>query len=186
MMKLDIQDLLAVKQWVEVGPEDERMTSAGYRQRVEAFVRALVAENTVLQKLQAGQEVTDEEIHELADLLERQDPFVTEELLRRVYDHKTAQFVQFMRHILGLEELESWSLTVHRSFDEFVADHTTLTSLQIQFLQTLRTFILQKGAIRRADLIELPFTRIHPNGVRGVFAPPEIDEIVAFAERLVA
>jgi type I restriction enzyme R subunit len=186
MMKLDIQDLLAVKQWVEVGPEHERMTSAGYRQRVEAFVRALVAENTVLQKLQAGQEVTDEEIHELADLLERQDPFVTEELLRRVYDHKTAQFVQFMRHILGLEELESWSLTVHRSFDEFVADHTTLTSLQIQFLQTLRTFILQKGAIRRADLIELPFTRIHPNGVRGVFAPPEIDEIVAFAERLVA
>lgn len=186
MMKLDIQDLLAVKEWVEVGPAHERLTSTGYRQRVETFVRGLVAENEVLQKLRAGQEVTEEEIYDLADLLQQQDPYVTEELLREVYDHKTAHFIQFIRHILGLEELESWSETVHRSFDEFVAAHTTLTLLQIQFLQTLRTFILQKGAIRKADLIELPFTRIHPNGVRGVFAPAEVDEILCFAEQLVA
>jgi type I restriction enzyme R subunit len=186
LVKLDIQDLLALKEWVEVGPERQRVSTVGYREQVESFIRELVAENEVLQKIRAGLDVTDAEIQELADLLRSHEPYVTEELFRTVYDHRTAAFAQFIRAILGMEELEPWSEAVHRAFDEFIAAHTTLTSLQIQFLQTLRTFILQKRAIRRADLVELPFTRIHPNGVRGVFAPSEIDELVAFAEHLVA
>ena len=186
MVRLDIQDLLAIKEWVEVGPERQRISTVGYREQVEQFIRGLVAENEVLQKIRAGLDVTDGEIDELAELLKKQVPFVTEELLRTVYDRRNAAFIQFIRAILGLEELESWSETIHRAFDEFIAAHTTLTSLQIQFLQTLRTFILQKRELRRADLVELPFTRIHPKGVRGVFAPAEIDELMAFAERLVA
>ena len=42
---------------------------------------------------------------------------------------------------LGLERLESWSATVTRAFDEFIAEHNGMTSLQIRFLQTLKTFI---------------------------------------------
>jgi type I restriction enzyme R subunit len=162
------------------------MTTSGYRARVEAAVRAMVKDNPVLQKLQVGEAVSDGEIAELARLLQEQDPFVTEEMLRNVYDHKTARFIQFIRHILGLEELTSWSETVTRAFDEFIAAHNTLTALQIRFLQTLRTFILQTGRVDKRDLIDAPFTRIHPKGIRGVFKPSEIEEIVGFATRLVA
>ena len=186
MMKLDIEDLVAVKEWVEFGPEHERMTSSAYRAGLEEYIRGLVAENPVLQKIQTGQEVSEEEIQELASLLERQSLHVTEDILRKVYDNRKAHFIQFIRHILDLEQLESWDVTVTRAFDEFIAAHTTLTALQIRFLQTLRTFILQTGKVEKQALIDMPFTRIHPKGVRGVFRPEEIDEIVAFAEQLVA
>ena len=111
---------------------------------------------------------------------------MTEELLRKVYDHRKARFIQFIRHILGVEPLVSWSEHVTRAFDAFIAEHSDLTTLQIRFLQTLRTFILQTGGVSRPDLINAPFTQIHPNGIRGVFRPQEVEEILDFTGRLVA
>jgi type I restriction enzyme, R subunit len=186
IVKLDISDLLAIKEVVEFGPEHERLTTSAYQDRVEQYVLALAAENPVLQKLKAGHDLTQVEVKALAELLASHDPYVTEELLRKVYDHKTARFMQFIKHILGLERLASWTETVTAAFDQFIAEHNTLTSMQIQFLQTLRTFVLQTGRVEKKDLIEAPFTQIHPKGVRGVFQANEIKEILAFTERLVA
>jgi hypothetical protein len=39
---------------------------------------------------------------------------VTEELLQRAYNNRKAHFLQFMRHILGLEKLESFPDAVRR------------------------------------------------------------------------
>lgn len=186
MMKLQLKDLTVIKERVEFGPEHERMTSRAYRERVEAYILSLVDENPVLRRIQAGEQVSDAEVMALARLLQNQDPYVTVELLRKVYDHKTARFIQFMRHILGLEKLDSLSETVARAFDDFIARHSTFTALQIQFLQTLRTFILQTGTVAKKDLINAPFTRLHPEGIRGMFRPGEIDEILQFTGRLVA
>ncbi len=186
MVYLDIEDALQVKETVEFGPEKERTSTKAYRERVEAYIRALVIENPVLQKIQRGADVTDGEIMELAEILRGQDPYVTEELLRKVYDHKTARFIQFIRHILGLEMLGSWPETVTRAFDEFISSHTDFTSLQIRFLMTLKTFLTQTGKIEKKNLIKAPFTQIHPKGIRGIFSPTEIEEIVRFADNLIA
>lgn len=70
--------------------------------------------------------------------------------------------------------------------EEFIAQHTTYTALQIRFLQTLRTFILQRGRLERRDLVESPFTQLHPQGVRGVFPARDIEELLRFAGGLVA
>lgn len=186
MMKLDIADLLATKEWVEVGPEHERMTSSVYRARVEAYVQELVASNPLVARIKAGGPVSDEEIHELADVLERHDPHITVDLLRKVYNHRSADFVRLLRHVLGVEQLESWPEAVTQAFDVFIAAHTALTGLQIRFLQTLKTFILQTGKLAKEDLVAPPFTQIHPRGIRGVFKPAEIEEVMRLAGRLVA
>jgi len=186
MVLLDIEDALLVKETVEFGPEKERISTRAYRERVEAYIRALVNENPALQSIQRGEEVSDNEIIELARILRSQDPYVTEEMLRKVYDHKTARFIQFIRHILGLEMLGSWPETVTRAFDEFISSHTDFTSLQIRFLMTLKTFLIQTGKVEKRNLIKAPFTQIHPKGIRGVFTPIEIEEIVQFADSLTA
>lgn len=138
----------------------------------------------VLQRLQEGEEISDTEIRGLAELLERQNLQITEERLRRVYQHKTARFIQLLRHILDVETLPSWEVTVQRAFEELIARHNTWTSLQIRFLQTLKSFVLERGRVRREDLISEPFTRIHPRGVRGVFGDDELAEILAAVEHL--
>jgi len=186
LVKLDIQDLVAIKEIIEFGPEHERMSTRAYRERLEAYVRELAENNPVLQKIRDNKEVEASEIHALAKLLEEQSMHVTEEVLRKVYDHKTARFIQFMRHIFGLEKLESWSETVTTAFDAFIAEHNTLTELQIRFLKTLQTFILQTGTVERHHLIDAPFTSIHPQGIRGVFKPDEIKEVINLTSRLAA
>ena len=186
LVHLNIEDLVAIKETIEFGPEHERMSTSAYRERLEAYVRDLAGKNPVLRKIRNNEEVSASEIHELARLLEEQSLHVTEDILRRVYDHKTARFIQFMRHILGLERLESWSETVTAAFDAFIAEHNTLTEQQIKFLQTLKTFILQTGKVERHQLIEAPFTSIHPRGIRGVFRPEEINEVLELTSRLAA
>jgi len=184
MMLLDIADLTAVKEWIEFGPEQERMSTSVYREKVEVYILGLVADSPVLRKLQEGDEISESEIRDLARLLEAQSLHITEERLRKVYDHKTARFIQFIRHILGLERLASWPETVTHAFDEFIARHTTFSALQIRFLQTLRTFILQTGKVERENLIAQPFTNLHPQGIRGMFEPSEIQEIMTFVKEI--
>jgi type I restriction enzyme R subunit len=186
MVHLDITDLVTVKEWIEFGPEHERLSTSAYRERIESFIRDLVKTNPSLQKLQQGEELTGAEVKALANLLAAQDPYVTEELLRKVYDHKTARFIRFLKHILGLELLGSWEETVTAAFEGFIGRHNTFSAMQLRFIQTLKTFVLQTGRATKKDLIDAPFTQIHPNGIRGVFQPAEINEILAFTEELVA
>jgi len=103
-----------------------------------------------------------------------------------VYNNKKAALVQFIKHILGIEILESFPETVSKAFEQFIAAHTDLSTRKLQFLDLLRGFIIERGELTKKDLIHSPFTMLHPEGIRGVFKPREIDEILAFTQRLVA
>ncbi len=176
--KLNIQDLLTVKETIEFGPQHERMAVDKYRHKVEEFIRALVKTNPVLQKIVQGDEVSDEEIEKVADILKEHYPHITEYILREIYDNKSAKFVQFIKHILGIEEIATFAESVSVAFDEFLREHNTFGEKQIQFILTLKTFILQRGVVEKKDLIRAPFTQLHPEGIRGIFKPNEINEII--------
>ncbi len=186
MLSLNLADVTAVHERLVIGPDGRDMPITTYRQRVEETVRRLLAENPVLQRLQAGEAVTEVDLRALAELLRRQDPEIDEEKLRRVYDVRSASFVSLLRHVLGVEPLERWSTMVARRFEEYISEHTTYTALQIRFLQTLRTFVLQRGKVERRDLVESPFTQLHPQGIRGVFSPPDIEAILGLTGGLAA
>ena len=184
MVKLDIVDLLQLKEWVEVGPEHERMSTGAYRDRVEAFVKGLVEQNLVLRKIRDGLPIESAELDELAGALSTEEPYITEEALRRAYDNRRASFLDFIRHILGLAPIARWSEEVTGAFDDFIAEHNTYNDRQIRFLQTVRTFILQSGHVDRADLVAPPFTNIHPQGIRGIFQPNELNEVLDLVAQL--
>lgn len=184
--KLDIQDILNEKLYIEFGPEHERLPTEKYRQRIEEMIKKLAENTLVLQKLIKGQEITAKEIESLAEILEKKDPFISEDLLRRVYDNRQAKFIQFIKHILGIEKLTTFEETVNFAFDSFLREHNNFNERQIQFLQTLKTFIAQRGQAEKADLINDPFTRIHPQGIRGVFTGNEINEVLGLINHLAA
>ncbi len=72
--KLDLKDELAEKKYVEFGPEHERMTVKKYRDKLEEIINNMVGSDFVLQKLQKGQEITEQEVEQLATILEKRDP----------------------------------------------------------------------------------------------------------------
>jgi type I restriction enzyme R subunit len=186
LAKFNFADVLKSKEYVEFGPEHESLSIAQYRELVEKKVIELAAKNPVLQKIRDGSTVSEDEAEALAIQLHEEHPHITLELLRRVYHHQRASFIRFIRHILGIEILESFPDTVSRSIDQFVTEHPMLTSHQLQFLNLLRNYLIDRGGIEKRDLIQSPFTIIHPSGIRGIFSPIEIDEILALTQRLAA
>jgi len=185
-VKLDLTDEVTEKKFIEFGPEHERISVQKYREKVEAAVKALVDSSFVLQKLKSGMDLTEDEIQQLGTLLREHDPWVTEDLLQKVYDNRHAKFIQFIRFILGLEKLKSFTDEVTEAFTAFIAEHNTYTQQQIEFILTLQTFILRKGTLEKKDLVREPFTKISPDGILGLFRQKEIEEILKFAENLVA
>ena len=184
--KFNFKDFVSEKEYVEFGPQHEALSVAKYRELVEQKVNELVSNNPILQKLKQGQDISSAEAEQLAQELHDEHPHITIDLLRRVYNHRKAQFTQFIKHILGIELLESFTETVSKAFDTFIAAHSYLSSRQLQFLDLLRNFILEKGELQKRNLIESPFTMIHPEGIRGLFNPKEIDEIIEFTNKVLA
>ena len=184
--KFNFKDVVSEKEFVEFGPEHQALSVARYRELVEQKVNELVLANPILQKIKVGDEITASESEQLAEELHNEHPHITIDLLRRVYNHRKAAFVQFIKHIFGIEVLETFPETVSKAFDEFVAVHSYLSSRQLQFLELLKDFILENGEISKRNLIESPFTLLHPEGIRGIFNSKEIDEIVNLTQKLIA
>jgi type I restriction enzyme R subunit len=183
---LDLADELHKKEWVEFGPQNEAVSVTRYREMVESLIAELTEHNPVLQKLKNSEAVTEAEANQLAELLHEEHPHITEGLLRQVYKNRKARFIQFIRHILGLEVLKSFPEEVSAAFDQFIRAHTTLSSQQMEFLNLLKNFIIEREKVEKKDLINAPFTVIHPQGIRGVFGPAEINEVLQLTERLAA
>lgn len=183
---LDLADELHKKEWVEFGPQHEAVSITRYREMVEALIVELIEHNPVLQKIKNGEGVNPDEANELAELLHEEHPHITEDLLRQVYKNRKARFIQFIRHIIGIEVLQSFPDEVSTAFDQFIRAHTTLSGRQMEFLNLLKSFIIEREKVEKRDLISAPFTVIHPQGIRGVFTAAEISEILQLTERLAA
>lgn len=186
VVKLNLTDEIYLKEMVQFGPENESVNIDQYKQMVENLILELTDQNPVLQKLQSGGAISESEAEQLADLLHQEHPHITEELLQRVYKNRRVKFIQFIRHILGLEVISSFPETVSKAFEQFNAQHSNLTSRQLEFLSLLKAFIIDREKVERRDLIQAPFTVIHPKGIQGVFSKPEIMEILALTQKLAA
>jgi type I restriction enzyme R subunit len=183
---LDLADELHKKEWVEFGPQHEAVSITRYREMVESLIAELTEHNQVLQKIKNGESVSSDEASQLAELLHEEHPHITENLLRQVYKNRKARFIQFIRHILGIEVLKSFPDEVSAAFDQFIRAHTTLSSRQLEFLNLLKNFVIEREKVEKKVLINTPFTVIHPQGIRGIFSPAEINEILQLTERLAA
>lgn len=184
--KFNLVDVIAEKEWVEFGPQHESLSIANYRALVEEKIKELISSSPILQKLKQGHDITDEEAEQLAEALHHEHPHITVDLLRKVYDHRKAALVQFIKHILGIEPLETFTETVTKAFHDFIAEHSYFSSQQLQFLDLLKHFVLEKGDVQKRNLIEAPFTLLHLEGIRGIFNPGEIDEILHLTEKVLA
>ncbi len=185
-LHLDLTDTLHHKEWVEFGPQHEAVSVTRYREMVESLILELTEHNPILQKIKNGLYINPKEAEELATMLHAEHPHITQDLLRQVYKNRKAHFIQFIRHILGIEILKSYPDTVAEAFEQFIQQHTTLSGRQLEFLTLLKNFIVEREKVEKRDLIHAPFTVIHPQGIRGVFSPSEINDILMLTERLAA
>ena len=184
MEKLNLEDATVTRKTIEFGPERESTFADKYRKRAETKIQSLVSENPVLQRIKNGEEVDEVDIEDLAGILRSEDPYITLNNLQQVYDNKTAKFIDFIKHILGLQILKSRTEGISESFDRFIRDHSDFSAAQIHFLQILKSFIIERGEVTKENLVAPPFTNLRQGGIMGLFKPHQITEILSFIDKI--
>jgi len=183
-ISLDLQDVIHEKGYIKFGPEHERITVQKYRERVEALIKNLEQKNVVLRKIKAGESITEEEINQLAATLQANDPYPTEENLQKAYEARKVKFLDLIKYIMGVSGLVTFPEKVTTAFDGFIAEHNNLTAKQLQFIQTLQTFIIENGELSKKDLVSEPFTKFHNNGFLGLFDHQLQQEILQLTDKI--
>jgi len=107
--------------------------------------------------------VTDSELDQLNSLMHTRNPDVDLGTLREFFPDTAVPLGQILRSIVGLD-----NVAVNERFTAFAQKHH-LSSEQLRFLTLLKDHIRQFGAITTDALFNPPFTRIHTEGLVGVF-----------------
>ncbi len=181
---LKLTDMLHYKDRVEFGQQHEAVSINRYRELVEDLIVELTEHNSFLLKIKNGEQIAPDEVNQIAEMLRDEHPYITEDLLRQVYKNRKAHFIQFIRHILGIEILKGFPDTVSDTFNHFIKQHTNLSGHLLEFLSLLKNLIIERKKIEKKYSINAPFTVIHPQGICRLFSPSEINKILQLTEIL--
>jgi type I restriction enzyme, R subunit len=182
-VELHLPDQIASRRWVVYGPTGEGAFADTYREKVEASVRQLAESLPALVKLKRGEPLDDVDLLQIAFALNQTDWFITEDTLKTAYQQPAASFVDLLRHILGVSKLPSNEERINEEFERFIREHQFLRASQLNYLRAVRAAVLRRAHLTRNVLSQPPISRV--GDVEQLFKPEEIDQILAFANRLV-
>jgi type I restriction enzyme R subunit len=167
-----IIDIAEDEDQIKTGHRSSGLTSidqAAYRKRVEEALHDLFDKDSTLQKIKAGEPVSDDDLEKLVSLVLTRHPDVDLNVLKEFYPDLANSLDIIIRTLIGMDEE-----AVKARFQGFVNSHAALTAKQTQFLRLLQNLIAKNGSIEVERLMDAPFTHIHQDGVFGVFTDEDL------------
>ncbi len=145
-----------------------------YQQIVEAELRKHFHTDRTLQKIRAGEPVSEADIQALVSLILTQSPNTSREVLSEFFRSTAAPLEFVLRSVIGMEPR-----AVADRFAAFARKHPALSAKQTRFLSLLQNHIARYGSITVDRLYEQPFTVIDADGLDGVFQrEDEVAELI--------
>lgn len=160
-LKVKIKDFANEPETIFVSPFTSNI------HRLEEIVRENKNHITI-SRVRSGEQITQDELRSL-ELLLFNGKVKKEELENEL--GRKLDLVSFIITLIGLSEER-----VNSSFAQFINDYQ-LSSVQIQFLDTLKTFFTHNGKIDPGKLYDSPFKKYHNMGIEGVFNEKQADQI---------
>lgn len=158
LVELGLEDeWLEAVNYVEVGPEGERVDKREYVTDWEKAIRDAVERDPILKKVQAGDSLTEQEEQELADRLNRPERYFNEENLRRAYRNPGGSLVDFIRAALGKQKIKSREENVEENFRAWLVTRN-LSPEQAQYLSLLKNRGIARGRLALDDLFQPPLS----------------------------
>lgn len=147
-----------------------------YRQEVEKTLAPLFDSDAVLQKIRAGEQVSEADLARLNALVHTQNPNVDLNTLKEFFPESSVSLDKILRTIVGMDKD-----AIERAFTDFVQQtHTHMNAKQQRFIGMLKNHLIRYGAIAIEQLYDAPFTSIHDMGLDGVFSQQQADVIQQF------
>lgn len=146
--------------YVEIGPEGERVDKRQYLSEWERAIQTAATSDPLVQKIKAGQPLTDAEIAALSQKLNQPAHYFAEENLRRAYQDRNSGLIDFIRSALGLVKAKPREEQLEENFRAWLVTKN-LTSQQAGFLHLLKNRGLARGAIEVGDLFKPPLSALN-------------------------
>ena len=188
IIKLYLPDVMKLRRWITYGPAGEGAFVDHYRGEVEAYVKELADQVPTLVKVKQREMPGEEEMLALAEMLNKPDLFIREEILQQVYENPEMRLIDFIQHILDVQRLPSREERIRGAFQRYIKEHPNLTVVQRSFLYGVRALLIQRtdkrGTLTIDQLSQAPFDRI--GKVDELFDTHELAELLDFANTEVA
>lgn len=158
LVELGLEDeWLEAVNYVEVGPEGERVDKREYVTDWEEAIRNAVERDPIIKKVKSGDALTDNEEQQLADRLNQPERYFNEENLRRAYRNPGGSLVDFIRAALGQQKIKSRDETVEENFRAWLVTRN-LSPEQAQYLSLLKNRGIARGKLALDDLFQPPLS----------------------------
>lgn len=166
--------------YVEVGPggSDHRFTKTDYVSTWEKTIRNAADDDTTLQKIKDGKELTEDEESELARKLNNPRFFFNEDNLRRAYGNQNSGLVDFVKAALGMIKPKSRE---ERLTDAFYAWLVTreVTPSQADYLALIKNRGIAQGKVDMDDLFLPPLSILNAAEIGvDLFGESELGRII--------
>jgi len=98
-------DLIVKREYVEVGPEGEKVDVDDYQVRWEKEIQSLLGVDPLIKKIKDSKELTNEEVQELSEKLNSPEFYFNETNLKAAYHYPEGTFSEFVKAALRIYEL---------------------------------------------------------------------------------
>lgn len=98
-------DLIVKREYVEVGPEGEKVDVDDYQVQWEKEIQSLAKVDPLIKKIKERQELTDKEVQKLSEKLNSPEFYFNETNLRTAYHYPEGALSEFVKTALNLSEL---------------------------------------------------------------------------------
>ena len=189
VFELGLDDVIAMRKWVFLRRDSQRMYVEEYRKLIEEKIEKIAANHVTIAKLKSGETVSAEDLIRLEESLEAElgtdEISLDNENMLKAFGVRVGSLVDFLKHVLKIEALPSYETVVRKAFDAFVLEHN-YNADQSRFLRVVQSVFLQRRRLELADLYEEPFTNFGTNALEKLFVESEIKELIELANRLAA
>lgn len=189
IIKLDLDDLIAERKWIEFGPEGEGDYIATYKEKVEKKITDMAESHPVLKKIKNDISISEKDLIDLEDTLNSPELYINEDNLRKTFSQPNGTFIQFIKSILGKYKFHDAEQLINDSFNTYVVERNNKSALsaeQIRFLRTVKNVFSRKKQIEYNDLFEPPFTQFGTDAATRLFCEEELQEIIGIFTRIAA
>lgn len=189
ILKLDIDDAVIERKWIEFGPAGEGDYVASYREKVERRILDLSDAHPALQKIKNDIPISEIDLTALEETLNSPELYINEDNLRKVFSRKDGTFILFIKSILGKYKFPDPEELIQQAFDTYVLERNnraSLTSDQLTFLRTVKNVFSSKKNIEYNDLFEQPFKQFGADAATRLFSEGELHEIINIFKKAAA
>jgi len=161
---------------VELADFSTGINLAQYRRKVEAWIRANDS-HVAIAKLRHNRPLTPMDLSELERFVYEAPEVESRERFEQSFG-TDKPLPLFIRSLVGMDRGAA-----KEAFTRFL-DGTRYSSQQIRFVEMIIDRLVNNGIVEPGQLYEPPFTSIHYEGIEGVFASTDADEVFRVVERL--